>query len=76
MNPFKDVVVKEGYTLLALVSDGAFYHAIINRNSKYEPYVYCYGYDITDGVWGQGHYYDTYAEAANDLAHHIGIMED
>lgn len=64
---FGGVVVKEGYTMLALVADGDTHHAIIRRE-KTKDYVFCYAYDVTDGVWGQGHYCDTYAQAAAELA--------
>lgn len=70
---FAGAVVKEGYTMLALVSDGDLFHAIIRRE-KMGDFVYCYAYDIKDGSWGQGHYCKIYAEAANELAHHIGMM--
>lgn len=64
---FTGVVVKDGYTMLALIADGDAFHAIIHRN-KMDDYVFCYAYDITDGSWGQGHYCDTYAQAAKELA--------
>ena len=70
---FAGAVVKEGYTMLALVSDGFMFHAILRRN-KAKDFVYCYEYDIKDGSWVQGHYCDSYADAANELAHHIGMM--
>ncbi len=65
--------VKDGYTMLALVTDGDIYHAIIKRE-KMGDFVYCFAYDVNDGSWGQGHYCKYYADAANELAHHIGTF--
>lgn len=64
---FTGVVVKDGYTMLALIADGDTFHAIIRRN-KMDDYVFCYAYDVKDGSWGQGHYCDTYAQAVKELA--------
>ena len=63
---FGGVVVKEGYTMLALVTEGFLFHAIIRRN-KTDDYVMCYGYDVKDGTWAQGHYCTTYAGAVDEL---------
>ena len=67
---FKGVVVKEGYTMMALVADGGYFNAIIRRE-KTKDYVFCFSYDVTDGTWGQGYYCGTYAEAKAELARHI-----
>lgn len=48
---FTGVVVKDGYTMLALIADGDTFHAIIRRN-KMDDYVFCYAYDVKDGLWG------------------------
>lgn len=67
---FGGVVVKEGYTMLALVSDGEWFHAVIRRNDM-EDYVYCFGYDVKDGTWGNGVYCSTYAQAVERMASHL-----
>lgn len=68
---FNDICVKSGFELMALVRCDDTYHAIIHRNTSFEPYIFCYCYDVTDGTWGQGHYYDTYAQALEDLKAHL-----
>ena len=69
---FGGVVVKDGYSMLALVNDGEYWHAIIHRNNAtYEPWVFCICYDIKDGTWGQGHYHSEYAHAVQDMAEYL-----
>lgn len=63
---FAGAVVKEGYTMLALVVEGGYFHAIIRRN-RVDDYVFCYCYDVKDGTWGQGHYCATYADAMDEM---------
>lgn len=67
---FGGVVVKDGYTMLALVNDGDLFHAIIKRE-RMQDFVFCYCYDVTDGTWGNGVYCQTYAQAAERLAQHL-----
>ena len=68
----KDVVVKEGYTLMSLVMDAnGRYYAIIYRNIRYPDYVVACGYDINDGTWGAGIYCCDYATALEILKEHI-----
>lgn len=63
------VVVKDGYEMLALVNRGDnHFDAIIDRKSKFQPFVVCLNYDITDGTWGQGAYFEKYEIAKNYLA--------
>lgn len=59
-----NIVVKEGYELKMFLAPkkGNYYYAIIDRHTSCEPYVFCSGYDITDGTWAAGHYFYTYAE--------------
>jgi hypothetical protein len=63
------VVVKDGYEMLALVNRGDnHFDAIIDRKSKFQPFVVCLNYDITDGTWAQGEYFEKYEIAKNYLA--------
>jgi len=63
------VVVKDGYEMLALVNRGDnHFDAIIDRKSKFRPFVVCLNYDITDGTWGQGEYFEKYEIAKCYLA--------
>lgn len=64
--------VKEGYTMLALVSDGSIYHAIIDRHTEVDRWVYCFAYDVEDGSWGNGVYCNSYSSACKRLAEHLG----
>ena len=61
---FGGVVVRPGNILLSLVLDSPYWHAIIKRESTGE-YVYCFAYDITDGTWGNGHYFSSYSDAVS-----------
>lgn len=70
MNTFGNVIVKEGYTLMGLVNTGGMYHAIIRRD-RVNDYVYAWGYDVTDGTWGQGHYCQTLTGAIEELKNHL-----
>ena len=67
---FGGAVVKEGYTMLALVQEGFWWHAIIRRD-RVDDYVFCSCYDIKDGTWGQGHYCETYAGAVAELCRYL-----
>lgn len=73
MRNFNDVVVKEGYEMMLFMQtkSGNYYLAIIHRIAA-DDYVFCTGYDITDGTWGQGHYCDTYASAYRAFVDYIG----
>lgn len=54
-NNFSDIIVKDGYRLIAYVERGSLADAIIYRESV-SNYVVCLGYDRTDGTWRQGRY--------------------
>ena len=68
------IVLKESYELKAFVApkSGNYCYAIIKRNNcPLQPYVFCSGYDVTDGSWGAGYYFDTYEEAAKLLVKYM-----
>ena len=69
---FGGAKVKEGYTMLMLMNEGATWHAIIYR-SRTDDYVFCYNYDIKDGTWGQGHYCSTYVGALMEMTQYLGL---
>lgn len=70
LNNIFNVVVKDGYTMLALVSADGIFHAVIFRE-RTGDFVYCWNYDIEDGTWGQGHYFTYYASAIKEMASHF-----
>lgn len=69
-------VTQQGYKIKALVQDVTCYDdgtphyiAIVHREkSPIEPYVVCHGYDIREGDWGNGYYYNSYDKALAKLA--------
>lgn len=62
------IKVKDGYALMALIcTNGGTLCAIIYRDNV-RDYVVCYGYNIADGTWAQGHYTGKrYKDALNEL---------
>lgn len=50
---------KQGYEILSLVDTGAmiaedrpYLLAIAKRETDFKPYIFCDGYDLTNGTWG------------------------
>lgn len=37
--------------------------ALIKRKSACQPFCVAWGYDITSGTWGQGHYFTRFTDA-------------
>lgn len=70
-----NIVVKEGYELKMFLAPrkGNYYYAIIDRHCSCEPFVFCSGYDITDGTWCAGHYFYTYREALEYAIKYCGL---
>lgn len=71
-----NIVVKEGYEVMAMIKEPFFgndsYTAIIKMPSnKCTPYVVAVNYDITDGTWGHGIYCTTYSGAAGVFKDHL-----
>lgn len=66
-----NVFVREGYELKAIVAFKDYYHAIIDRHTECDRYVFCFYYDITDGTWGQGSYFSEYSSACEKLASYL-----
>ena len=66
---------KQGYEILSLVDTGAmitedrpYLLAIAKRETDFKPYIFCDGYDLTNGTWGTGSYYDSFDDASVYLA--------
>lgn len=66
---------KHGYKILSLVDTGAmiaedrpYLLAIAKRETDFKPYIFCDGYDLTNGTWGTGSYYDSFDDASVYLA--------
>lgn len=60
---------REDYKIMAFIrTRGNYCLAIIHRmNCTYQPYVFCKGYDVTDGTWGAGTYCETYEGALREM---------
>lgn len=66
---------KQGYKILSLVDTGAkitedrpYLLAIAKRETDFKPYIFCDGYNLADGTWGAGRYYDSFYDASVYLA--------
>lgn len=66
---------KQGYKILSFIDTGAmitedrpYLFAIAKRETDFNPYILCVGYDLTNGTWGHGRYYDSFDDASVDLA--------
>ena len=69
---FDGIVVKEGYELKMFMKPkyGNYCIAIIHREAV-DDYVFCTGYDTTDGSWGQGHYCLQYVHAIDLIVEYL-----
>ena len=61
------VNVKDDYRLMWFnkVPNETLYVAVLKRESLCHPYIVAWAYDIYDGTWGQGHYFETRNDAFN-----------
>lgn len=65
----------QGYKILSLVDTGImitdnrpYLLAIAKRETDFEPYIFCNGYDLSNGTWYHGAYYDSFYHASVSLA--------
>lgn len=67
------IVVKENYKVMAFIrTRGNYCLAIIHRmNCTCQPYVFCKGYDVSDGTWGAGTYCETYDGALHEMCAYL-----
>ena len=61
---FPRTFVKDGYKLIDIkVSKAGDIVALIDRNISFCSFVVAWNYNLNDGTWGQGHYFETMASA-------------
>lgn len=73
LDKYITVTVKEEYHLMKIgeVRGTGTKVALLERRTKFEPYIVAWNYDINDGTWGQGHYFESSAQAAQCYINYI-----
>ena len=64
------MTVEEKKAKYDIIKRGAYAdYVVINRHTSFQPFVACWAFDDETYSWGQGHYFDTEADALNHLYH-------
>lgn len=64
MNNYEVVKKEDGTEFVILGRYPSVDYVLLERNSKYQPYVAAWGYDDEHQCWAQGHYFERLIDAA------------